>query len=122
MVWSPTASTSADSASRSTSSRSRALNAATVLAASYLRRLKRRSANRPEIVTNNGQPALGVTARRKGFGQGAVYVWSMPADPPKPMAQGTHGMDAMDATGHDVVEGGAHLFEYDLDDPGRVTR
>jgi hypothetical protein len=31
-------------------------------------------------------------------------------------------MDAMDATGHDVVEGGAHRFEYDLDDPGRVTR
>jgi hypothetical protein len=43
----------------------------------------------------------------------------MPADPPKPMAQGMHGMDA---TRHDVVEGGAHLFEYDLDDPGRVTR
>jgi hypothetical protein len=42
--------------------------------------------------------------------------------PPKPMAQATHGMHAMDATGHDLVEGDAHLFEYDLDDPGRVTR
>jgi hypothetical protein len=26
------------------------------------------------------------------------------------------------AASHDVLEGGAHLFEYDLDDPGRVTR
>jgi hypothetical protein len=30
--------------------------------------------------------------------------------------------DAMDATCQDVVEGGAHLFEYDPDDPGRFTR
>jgi hypothetical protein len=29
-------------------------------------------------------------------------------------------MDAMDATCHGVVEGDAHLFEYDLDDPGEV--
>jgi hypothetical protein len=43
-------------------------------------------------------------------------------DPLEAMAQATHGMDAMDATCHDVVEGGAHLFEYDLDDPGRFTR
>jgi hypothetical protein len=27
-------------------------------------------------------------------------------------------MDAMDATCQGVVEGDAHLFEYDLDDPG----
>ena len=71
------------------------------------------------MATNNEQPALGVIARPKGFGQGAVDMWAMPADPPKPMAQGTHGMEAMDATYHDVVEGGAQLFEYDPDDPGR---
>jgi hypothetical protein len=35
------------------------------------------------------------------------------------MAQGTHGMDA---TCQDVVEGDAHLFEYDPDDPRRFTR
>jgi hypothetical protein len=43
IVWSATASSSADNVFRSTSSRSRRLNASTVLAASYLRRLKRRS-------------------------------------------------------------------------------
>jgi hypothetical protein len=43
-----------------------------------------------------------------------------PPDPPEAMAQGTHGMDAMDTTCHGVVEGDAHLFEYDLDDPGEV--
>jgi hypothetical protein len=31
-------------------------------------------------------------------------------------------MDAMNATCHGVVEGDAHLFEYDPDDPGRFTR
>ncbi len=43
MVWFTTASSSADKVSRSISSRSRALKACTVVAASYLRRLKRRS-------------------------------------------------------------------------------
>jgi hypothetical protein len=43
IVWSTTAISSAESASRSTSSRKRVLNTSTVLAASYLRRLKRRS-------------------------------------------------------------------------------
>jgi hypothetical protein len=42
----------------------------------------------------------------------------MPADPPEAMAQGTHGEHAMDVTCQGVVEGGAHLFEYDPDDPG----
>jgi hypothetical protein len=46
----------------------------------------------------------------------------MPADPLEAMAQRTHGMDAMDATCHAVVEGGAHLFEYDLHDRGRFRR
>jgi hypothetical protein len=71
---------------------------------------------------HRARQALGVTTRRQGFGQGAFYVWAMPADPPKAMAQGTHGMDAMDATCQGVVEGDAHLFEYDPDDPGRFTR
>ena len=75
-----------------------------------------------ERTLHRARHALGVTARRHGFGQGAVYVWSMPADPPQPVAQGTHGMDAMDATCQGVVEGGVHLFEYDPDDPGRFTR
>jgi hypothetical protein len=75
-----------------------------------------------ERTLHRARQALGVTTRRQGFGQGAVYVWAMPADPPDPMAQGTHGMDAMDATCQGVVEGGAHLFEYDPDDPGRFTR
>jgi hypothetical protein len=43
IVWSTTVSSSAARASRSTSSRSRRPNASTVLAALYLRRLKRRS-------------------------------------------------------------------------------
>jgi hypothetical protein len=39
-----------------------------------------------------------VTTRRQGFGQGAVDVWAVPADPPEAMAHRTHGMDAMAAT------------------------
>jgi hypothetical protein len=75
-----------------------------------------------ERTLHRARQALGVTTRRQGFGQGAFYVWAMPADPLEAMAQGTHGMDAMDATCQGVVEGGAHLFEHDLDDPGRFTR
>jgi hypothetical protein len=75
-----------------------------------------------ERMLDRARQALGVTTRRQGFGQGAFCVWAMPADPLEAMAQGTHGMDAMDATCHDVVEGGAHLFEHDPDDPGRFTR
>jgi len=75
-----------------------------------------------ERTLHRARHALGVTARRQGWGPGAHYEWSMPADPPEAMAQGTHGMDAMDATCQGVVEGGAHLFEYDPDDPGRFTR
>jgi hypothetical protein len=75
-----------------------------------------------ERTLHRARHALGVTARRQGWGPGAHYQWSMPADPPEAMAQGTHGMDAMDATCQGVVEGGAHLFEYDPDDPGRFTR
>jgi AAA domain len=75
-----------------------------------------------ERTLDRARQALGVTTHRQGFGQGAFYVWAMPADPLEAIAQGTHGMDAMDATCHDVVGGGAHLFEYDPDDPGRFTR
>jgi hypothetical protein len=75
-----------------------------------------------ERTLHRARHALGVTARRQGFGPRAYYEWTMPADPPPAVAQGTHGMDAMDATCQGVVEGAAHLFEYDPDDPGRFTR
>jgi AAA domain len=64
-----------------------------------------------ERTLQRARHALGVTARRQGFGPGGHYVWSMPADPPQAMAQGTHGehaMDAMDATCQDPDEGGDH--------------
>jgi hypothetical protein len=79
-----------------------------------------------ERTLHRARQALGVTTRRQGFGQGAFYVWAMPADPPDPMAQGTHGMDAMDATCQDPDEGGDHgrlpYRDDDPDDPARFTR
>jgi AAA domain len=78
-----------------------------------------------ERTLQRARQALGVTTRRQGFGQGAHYVWSMPADRPEAMAHGTHGehaMDAMDATCQGVVEGDAHGQLYEPDDPGRFTR
>jgi hypothetical protein len=54
-----------------------------------------------ERTLDRARQALGVTTRRQGFGQGAFDVWAMPADPLEAMAQGTHGMDAMDATCHE---------------------
>jgi hypothetical protein len=76
-----------------------------------------------ERTLHRARQALGVTTRRQGFGQGAIYVWSMPADPPPPVAQGIHGMDAMDATCQGVIEGDAHgQPTYEPDDPGRFTR
>ena len=66
-----------------------------------------------------------MTTRRQGFGQGAFYVWAMPADPLEAMAQGTHGehaMDAMDATCQGVIEGDTHAEPTYPDDPGRFTR
>jgi hypothetical protein len=75
-----------------------------------------------ERTLQRARHALGVTARRQGFGPGAHYVCSMPADPPEAMAQGTYGEHAMDATCQGVVEGGVHLFEYDPDDPRRFTQ
>ena len=76
-----------------------------------------------ERTLHRARQALGVTYRRQGFGQGGYYVWSMPADPPAPMAQGTHGMDAMDATCQGVIEHDAHgQPTYEPDDPERFTR
>lgn len=83
-----------------------------------------------ERTLQRARHALGVTARRQGFGPGAIqgfgpgaiYVWSMPADPPHPMAQGTHGMDAMDATCQGVIEGDTHAELPYPDDHGRFTR
>jgi hypothetical protein len=75
-----------------------------------------------ERTLHRARQALGVTTRRQGFGQGGYYVWSMPADPPQPMAQGTHGehaMDAMDATCQGVVEHGGHGRLPYPDDPAR---
>ena len=76
-----------------------------------------------ERTLQRARHALGVTARRQGFGPGGHYEWSMPADPPTPMAQGTHGMDAMDATCQGVVEGDTHgQASYDPDDYRRFTQ
>jgi hypothetical protein len=75
-----------------------------------------------ERTLQRARHALGVSARRQGFGPGAFYVWAMPADPPAPMAQGTHGehaMDAMDATCQDPDEGGDHGRLPYPDDPDR---
>jgi hypothetical protein len=59
---------------------------------------------------------------RQGFGPGAVFVWSMPSDPPEPLAQARTANHAMDATCQDVVEGDAQARLYDPDDPRRFTR
>jgi hypothetical protein len=79
-----------------------------------------------ERTLQRARQALGVTTRRQGFGQGAIYVWSMPADPPQAMAPGTHGehaMDAMDAEVEDTGEHGRLPFpDDDSDDSRRFTR
>jgi hypothetical protein len=91
------------------------------LAAGNIKRMAA-TAGVAERTLQRARHALGVTARRQGFGPGAHYVWSMPADPPQAMAQGTHGkhaMDAMDATCQGVVEGDTHgRLPYPDDDPG----
>jgi hypothetical protein len=76
-----------------------------------------------ERTLQRARHALGVSARRQGFGPGTHYEWTMPADPPEAMAQGTHGMDAMDATCQGVVEGDTHgQASYDPDDYRRFTQ
>jgi hypothetical protein len=94
------------------------------LAAGNVKRLAA-TAGVAERTLQRARHALGVTARRHGFGPGAHYVWTMPADPPQGGEQGTHGkhaMDAMDAMPA-VVEGtGGHGRLYDPDDPRRFTR
>jgi hypothetical protein len=92
------------------------------LAAGNIKRMAA-SAGVAERTLHRARQALGVTTRRQGFGQGAFYVWAMPADPPEPMAQGTHGMDAMDATCQGAIEHDAHgQPTYDPEDPRRFTR
>jgi AAA domain len=77
-----------------------------------------------ERTLQRARHALGVTARRHGFGPGAHYVWAMPAAPLQGMAQGTHGthaMDAMDAACHDPEDSGEHgRLPYPDDDPRRT--
>jgi hypothetical protein len=83
-----------------------------------------------ERTLQRARHALGVTARRQGWGPGAYYVWSMPADPPQHGNHGTHGehaMDAMDAMPAELGEGGDHgRLPYpdndDPDDPRRFSR
>jgi hypothetical protein len=50
-----------------------------------------------ERTLDRAREALGVTARRKGFGQGAHYEWSMPAMHAPPLADGAHGEHGMHA-------------------------
>jgi hypothetical protein len=50
-----------------------------------------------ERTLQRARHALGVTARRHGFGPGAHYVWTMPAPAAQGGEQGTHGEHAMDA-------------------------
>jgi hypothetical protein len=66
--------------------------------------VKERTLDRARLV-------LGVTARRKGFGQGAHYEWSMPANPSQHGEHGEHGehgMDAMGAMPAEVEDIGEH--------------
>jgi hypothetical protein len=94
------------------------------LAAGNVKRLAA-TAGVAERTLQRARHALGVTARRHGFGPGAHYVWTMPATPPQGGEQGTHGkhaMDAMDAMPAGPEDTGGHGRPYDPDDPGRFTR
>jgi hypothetical protein len=58
---------------------------------------------------DRARKVLGVTTRRRGFGQGGHYEWSMPADPPQGGTHGAHGehaMDAMDVMDAEPEDGG----------------
>jgi hypothetical protein len=64
-----------------------------------------------ERTLQRARHALGVTARRQGWGPGGHYVWSMPATANQDSNHGTHGehaMDAMDAIPADSEEAGDH--------------
>jgi hypothetical protein len=81
-----------------------------------------------ERTLQRARQALGVTTRRQGFGQGAYYVWSMPAHAPQHGTHGTHGehaMDAMDAMPAELEDGGEDgrlpYPDHDPDDPRRFT-
>jgi hypothetical protein len=72
-----------------------------------------------ERTLDRARQVLGVTARRKGFGQGAHYEWSMPTDARHPVADGAHGehgmyaMGAMPAEVEDIGEHGRLPFPDD---------
>jgi hypothetical protein len=88
-----------------------------------------------ERTLQRARHALGVTARRQGWGPGAVYVWSMPANPQQHGEHGEHGADALDtgpamdateamlAMHAGLEDGGEHgRLPFPDDDPGRFTR
>src|SRR5512132_4697773 len=87
MVWSTTACSSVERVSRSICSRRRMLNASTVLAASYLRRLKRRSTTawmRRRAGWNNAVTArvAPATAQRVGQPLHLLALDALSATPP----------------------------------------
>jgi hypothetical protein len=88
-----------------------------------------KSAGVAERTLDRARQVLGVTARRKGFGQGGHYEWSMPADARHPVADGAHGehgmyaMGAMPAEVEDIGEHGRLPFPTTTEsDHGRFTR
>jgi hypothetical protein len=95
------------------------------LAAGNIKRMAA-TAGIAERTLQRARQALSVTTRRQGFGQGAFYVWAMPADPPQLGNHGTHGehaMDAMDAMPAELEAGGDHgRLPFTDDDPGRFAQ
>jgi AAA domain len=82
-----------------------------------------------ERTLDRARQVLGVTARRRGFGQGGHYEWSMPTDARHPVADGAHGEHGMDAMGampaevEDMGEHGRLPFPTTTEsDHGRFTR
>jgi hypothetical protein len=95
------------------------------LAAGNIKRMAA-TAGIAERTLQRARQALSVTTRRQGFGQGAFYVWAMPADPSHLGNHGTHGehaMDAMDAMPAELEAGGDHgRLPFTDDDPGRFAQ
>jgi hypothetical protein len=95
------------------------------LAAGNIKRMAA-TAGIAERTLQRARQALSVTTRRQGFGQGAFYVWAMPADPRQLGNHGTHGehaMDAMDAMPAELEAGGDHgRLPFTDDDPGRFAQ
>jgi hypothetical protein len=95
------------------------------LAAGNIKRMAA-TAGIAERTLQRARQALSVTTRRQGFGQGAFYVWAMPADPPQLGNHGTHSehaMDAMDAMPAELEAGGDHgRLPFTDDDPRRFAQ